>query len=490
MTTDLRDASPAGLLAAAVDTVRARRLAEVDELKVLGLWAAMHGEDPLEGLDPREAAHARRIGKVLRQLGGEGTPGVQDFCIGEIAVARGAGDTATRNKMADVLDLQHRMPLTWAVCEAGDAEPWVACKIAKLSRHVPAERMWIVDQAVARMIGTESVWRTLQVAEAKIVEAAPAVHEEKAEAAEQSRFVAVGQSDEDGMRMVVGKVTAADGAGIDAMLEAIAAHILTTHPDTTADERRSIALGYFGRLGQLLLLLLTGIDPDAHPDAEGGDPVLARALAIPAEALDLLRDPKVAARLAPQATLYVHLHEHTLLTGDGVARVEGLGAMTLSQLQVLLAGHHVTVKPVIDLADRVRTTAYEHPEALKERVFLTAGGDYWPYASSLGRTVEFDHCTTFIHDPPPDLPDQTGNHNSGPLGKRHHRWKTHAGYEAKQCGADRYVWRTPHGLTYLKDHRGTRPIDPAHARLIFDIGEDVELYFPGDRVRVDFTLAT
>src|SRR5690242_13494204 len=106
MTTDLRDCTPAALLAASQQAVRARRLAEVHELDLLGLWAAVHGEDPLEGLSPREAAHARRIGKVLRQVGGEGTPGVQDFCLGEIAVARGAGETATRNKMADVLDLQ------------------------------------------------------------------------------------------------------------------------------------------------------------------------------------------------------------------------------------------------------------------------------------------------------------------------------------------------------------------------------------------------
>ncbi len=75
--------------------------------------------DPLEGLTPREQAHARRIGKVLRQVGGEGTPGVQDFCLGEIAMARGTGPVATRHAMADVLDLVHRLPATWAVCRSG-----------------------------------------------------------------------------------------------------------------------------------------------------------------------------------------------------------------------------------------------------------------------------------------------------------------------------------------------------------------------------------
>src|SRR5690349_22914387 len=156
MPIDLRDASPAGLLAAAQSAVRARRLAEVADLEVIAQWAAVHGADPLEGLDGRGREHARRIGKVLRQVGGEGTPGVQDFCLGEIALARGTHVLATRAAMADVLDLIHRMPLTWAVCRTGAAEVWVARKAASMSRHLPADRMWIVDQAVARAIGHEA----------------------------------------------------------------------------------------------------------------------------------------------------------------------------------------------------------------------------------------------------------------------------------------------------------------------------------------------
>ena len=60
--------------------------------------------------------------------------------------------------------------------------------------------------------------------------------------------------------------------------------------------------------------------------------------------------------------------------------------MTLTGLQALLARTRLTVKPVLDLSDRVRTTAYEHPESLKERVHLTTGGDYWPYATSTAGT--------------------------------------------------------------------------------------------------------
>ncbi len=482
MPIDLRDLPAEAVLGCAADRTRARRLAEVEELEAVAQWAAMHGADPLDGLDARAREHARRIGKVLRQVGGEGTPGVQDFCLAEIALALGTHVLSARAAMADVLDLIHRMPETWAVCRAGNAEVWVARKIATRSRHIPLDRIWIVDQAVARTIATEAPGRTLNVADAKIVEADPARHEEKAEQSEQERFAAVGQSDEHGMRMVVGRVTAADGAGIDALLERLAEILLTSNPDATLDERRSMALGLFGRLGQLLLMLFTGVDPAADPSE------LAGPFALPAEVLDALRDPALAARIAPQSALYVHLHEATLLGADGVARVEGLGPHTLSQLQVLLAGRNVVVQPVIDLADRVRTTAYEHPEALKERVHLITDGDYWPYAVSTSRTVDYDHPTPYRPGAPPEEPPQTGTHNSGPLGRRHHRWKTHAGYRSRQCGHGRYIWLTPHGLAFLVDHRGTRSIDPDHAQLMFKISERLELHFPDEADQIELAL--
>src|SRR4051812_1725161 len=100
MDDDLLDLDLAGLLAASRAAVRARRLAEVRDLEVLAQWAAVHSGDPEQ---PRDEA-------VL--VGGEGTPAVQDFCLGEIALARGTGVAATVNALADVLDLRHRLPLT------------------------------------------------------------------------------------------------------------------------------------------------------------------------------------------------------------------------------------------------------------------------------------------------------------------------------------------------------------------------------------------
>ena len=161
-----------------------------------------------------------------------------------------------------------------------------------------------------------------------------------------------------------------------------------------------------------------------------------------------------------------------------MARAEGLGPVPLSALCALLGRTKLTVRPVRDLSSRVRSTAYEHPESLKEQTYLTTAGDYWPYATSTSRRVDYDHPTPYDDTGPPDpRRPQTGSHNSGPLGRRHHRWKTHAGFRSRQCGDGRYVWLTPHGLAFLVDHLGTHRIDPDKAQEIFEAPPGVDLYF-------------
>ena len=194
MNDDLPDLDASGLLAAASAAVRARRLAEVADLQVLAQWAAIHTSDPTHEWD------------ALVQLGGEGTPSVQDFCLGEIALARGTGVTATSNALADTLDLIHRLPETWAVCKAGDAEIHIARRVAKLSRHLPADKVTVVDRAVARIIGHESGGRVLAVAEAKIIEADPGLHEQRVEAERCRRYVSSSRTDEFGLRTVIARV--------------------------------------------------------------------------------------------------------------------------------------------------------------------------------------------------------------------------------------------------------------------------------------------
>lgn len=529
MTVDLHELDEldaVGLLAASSAAVRARRLAEVEDLLVLAQWAALHSADPTDPARGPIGRAERTMGNKLVFPGGEGTPGVEDFSLGEIALARGTGVTATINALADVLDLMHRLPMTWAVCRAGSAEIWVARRAARVSRHLPADCVGVVDSAVARMIASEAGGRVIAVAEAKVVEADPGLHSERVETERRRRYVSFSRTDEAGLRTVIARVQAGDAVWVKATVERVAEIVGPQHPDVGADELRSIAFGYLARPAELLALLLEHTDtpePDPAADAEtvsegngeqGPDeqePGLSRALAFPAALLTALQGADVST-LAPKSVLYVHLHESALRPAGScehcrvgsVARAEGIGPFGVDQLADLLQRTRLVVKPVIDLSDRVRSTAYEHPEALKERVQLTTGGDYWPYATSTSRRVEYDHPTPYDHDAatgragpdvsgadppdaadPPDPPSQTGTHNSGPLGTRHHRWKTHAGYRSRQAGEGRYVWTTPHGLAFLVDHTGTHRIPMAHARAILDAPAGVDVYPSDLRVEID-----
>jgi hypothetical protein len=470
MDDDLTNLDKAGLLAASSGAVRARRLAEVRDLKVLLEWARAHSGEPD---NPRDR---------LLELAGEGAPQVQELCLGEIALARGTGATATVNALVDALNLVYRMPATWKVLQTGEAEVHIARRVAKISAHLPLAVMPVVDRAVARVIAHESGGRVLEVAEAKIIEADPALHDQRVEAEKRRRYVSSSRTDEFGLRTVIARCEAGDVVWIEATLARVVEIIAPRHADATADELRSIAFGWLARPAELLALLLEhrdgqeAFDLDLGEEApETGDAVHNRAMAMPADLLDALRGLDLSP-LAPKAVLYVHLHEAAVNgAAAGVARVEGLGPRTYASLAELLARTDLVVKPVIDLNDRVRTTAYEHPESLKERVHLTTGGDYWPYATSTSRNVDYDHPTPYEATGPPG---QTGTHNSGPLGRRHHRWKTHAGYRVRQCGAGRYAVLSPHGLGFLIDHRGTRRISAGEARFIIDAPPGVDI-FPG-----------
>ncbi len=365
MIDDLQDLDAAGLLARASEAVRARRQAEVNDLEVLAQWAAVHSSDPTEGPD---GAAARRLGNVLVQVGGDGTPRVQDFCLGEIALARGTGVMSSRHALADVLDLQHRLPLTWAVCLRGECEVWIARRVAKLSRHLDADKVGLVDSAMSRMIATEAAGRVLEVAEAKVIEADPALHEETCEAERGRRFARLGRTNEFGLRMLIARLDAGDAVAVEATVCRVAEIIAPRHAEANPDELRALAFAWLARPAELFALLLEHSNGESQPDpGPETDPepesTVGRPLAFPADLLDALRGIDLRP-LAPKAVLHVHLHEAALAGTDAVARVEGFGPVTLTRLTELLRRFDVKVQPVKDLSDRVRYTAYEHPESL------------------------------------------------------------------------------------------------------------------------------
>jgi hypothetical protein len=464
-TTDL-DATQT--LAFAERLVVRRREVELEDLRVAARWAALHSTDPKD--DPGHV-WGRPGGDRLVAVGGEGTPKVRELCFHELGIARQVHAQSARAVVADVLDLQHRLPLTWARVEALSVDAFVARKVAVKTRDLPLAVVGLVDVAVAAVIGRLSPGRVLTIAEAAIIEADTAGHAEKLAAERRRRYVGLSRTDEHGLRTVIARVTAGDAVWVDAMVERVA-DLLATRPelrpeapgdDLTQDELRSVAFGWLARPAELLHLLLEAAHTADEPASEGpaGAPVEeSRSTALSERALDLFRKVDLT-RLAPTAQLFVHLHQAVLDGTPGVARVEGIGPALLEQVTALLAHTRVDVTPVMGLADRHAVDGYEFPLAVRHRARLRMPAEAAPHSTrvtGMRQRIDLDHPTPYE---PTGPPKQTGDHNAAPLTRTTHRAKTHLGYRVTQIGTNAWVWRTPHGLLRIVDANGTHLVDRA-----------------------------
>jgi hypothetical protein len=203
----------------------------------------------------------------------------------------------------------------------------------------------------------------------------------------------IGRSDEDGLRAVFAWIAAGDAVWLDAMVERIA-DALEGRPDLAAcetrDELRAEAFGWLAHPEDVIALLngTYGLEEESVEGAGAPEPV---------------RAPR------PRVVLHAHISQaavERLLGGadEGVVvRVEELGPMLLATYRELVGRANIALKPVIDLNNGRSVNQYEHPADVKERGFLRTTGDVFP------------------------------------LGRRHHRAKTHLAYRLCQLGPGRYL---------------------------------------------------
>ncbi|MFT4082763.1 MAG: hypothetical protein QM638_09265 [Nocardioides sp.] len=435
------------ILATAEHNLRVRRQVLVDELELALAWADQHSGEPAGPEGARGAAGGDR----LVSLGGDGSPMVQDLCLEELSIARQAHVANTRRLVADALDLRHRLPLTWARLRRLEAEPWVGRKVAHLSRHLPADRIGVVDAAVADALD-QAPSRVLAVAEAAIIRADQEAHAASLAEARQGYgvwFGRVSAADPDdphsgrGSQSLFARMAPEDAWWLDRLLDEIADHL---HADpalvdasgltaeATRDQLRAAAMGWLARPEDVAALL-------ADHDAGDGP-----------------RRPR-----RHRAVIYLHLHETALTGAQGIARVEALGPILVQQLRTLVGHAHITLTPVVDLADSYSTAGYEYPHSIRERAMLRTGGDVFPYATQVSRNLDADHVVPYDPGGPPG---QTRDTNLALLSRHHHRAKTHLGYRVEQLTLDKYLWTSPHGLIRLVDPTGTHTLTHGAAELL------------------------
>ncbi|MCW2796127.1 HNH endonuclease signature motif containing protein, partial [Nocardioides sp.] len=205
--------------------------------------------------------------------------------------------------------------------------------------------------------------------------------------------------------------------------------------DDSLDVRRAMAAGELAR-NQLAL----DLDHDTTGDDES-EPGRGRG-----------RHPR------RDLTLYVHLSDAAVQGVPGeIARVENTrGQVSPEQVAAWcgVPGARITVKPVIDLSGHVHTDAVEVSDRLREQTVLTHHTCVFPRCARPARRTDCDHIQARVRGGPGCAC------NIAPLCRRHHRLKTHGGWTYTQTDPTTFVWTSPHGYRYQRDHTGTTDITP------------------------------
>ena len=442
MTTALDTLTGAELLDHAAAVARTQRECEAQVLRIAVQHAVINNPDRLDPELTRLPGRER-----AKRFGGVGTPDVAEFCCAELGARLGITSWSAHSLMADGLDLVIRLPQLWSRVESLEVKASYARFVARRTRDLTIEQAAYVDARVAESADGRIPWSRFEDLVAGAIAASdPEAAAERERAQATCQFASPTRSTEHGMRCFYIRAPLHVIGLLDARIQWIA-DILGSLGDTDdRDSRRVKAIAVLANPHKAVELIEAfrawrdrPADPgETAPQRTGEQPEV--------DWKDLL----------PAVTLFVHLYAGA--EASGIARVEGHGPVTEAWIRRRLGPHaRFTIKPVIDLAGQAPVDAYEIPDRHRQAVHLMTPADTFPWGASTSRTQQIDHTVAYEHGPDgPAGQSRIGNYGS--MSQRHHRIKTHAGWQVQQPFPGIYVWRDPHGAVYLVDHTGTRRV--------------------------------
>ena len=352
------------------------------------------------------------------------------------AAALGVSTSAGEAMIRDALVLRHRLPGIWERVLAGEVPAWRARRIAQAVTGKPEDVAAHLDEAigpVAEKVGPATLDRL--VGEAMLRLYPEEVELARLEALE-TRHVTVHQDSRT-------QTLTLAGAGIGEATIRADWKDLTDFDETLSQVAARLA------------------EQDAAADREPESLDVRRSRAV-----GVLADPETAAALlahrptpkpSRRTTLFVHLSLDAVRGLDPVGREETTGRPVLEQQVRDWCGRtdtHLTVVPVIDLADHASVDRYEVGDRLRTRISLLHPTCVFPWCSRPARRCDADHVIAHAAG------GSTCDCNLAPLCRRHHRLKTKAGWRYRSVETGVWLWSEPHGQRFLRDHRGTTDITP------------------------------
>lgn len=461
---ELGDLSASALLDEVEVWHQQQRVSDARLVRMVTELARQHGE---ETVDPVQALLPGRERAV--RLGGQGTPRVAEFAPALLGARLQLSPYAGRALVADVLDLEHRLPVLWRRVLGGEIRLDHARFVARRTRELTAEGAGQVDSRVAESADGRLAWsRFVDLVEASVIAADPEAAAEREERAARECFARTTHSDEHGIRGLYVRGDAATIMRIDATVAFLARALLVLGDGSTLDRRRVTAMLLMANPVQAIRVLQAFRDKvraaeivrswaeadDTHDDVIDPEPFQPSGELPDVEGLD-------QQLLLPAVWMVVHLAQQEG-TDDGagpVARVEGVAPVTSEWVRRVLGSRcRFRITPVLDPLAQTPVDAYEVPRRHRRAVRLMSPADVFPFAANTTDDVQIDHTEAYVDPDDGGPPGQSRIGNYGPMTGFHHRIKTHGRWRVEQPFPGIYLWRDPYGALYLVDHTGTRRV--------------------------------
>jgi hypothetical protein len=238
-----------------------------------------------------------------------------------------------------------------------------------------------------------------------------------------------------------------DALALAAAVASGAEHLAKLGSTDTVDGRRATALADLARHQPTI-----GFD---DPDDEGPESPQA---AVPAKPVT-------------QVVLYAHLSADAITRFDhpdasGTAgevlcgRLEQANQrlVTVEQVRAWCGRPdvQVVINQVIDLRERLECRGYHPTPEIREHAIARDGTCVFPWCGRNARHCDLDHVIPYNHNDP-ERGGPTSTDNLAALCRHHHRLKTHGRWRYEMTEPGVFVWTSPLGNTYLRDHTGSRP---------------------------------
>src|SRR3954464_6621128 len=322
-----------GVLDALVD---ARRTADRAEADLLGLVVHYVDLHPVTAESPAATWADRgfevfptRTATEPAGLAGDGTPGVAEYAVEELAAALGVGYHTGLGLVCDAVELCYRLPKLWALVHTGHLQAWKARTVATETTHLSTAAAGFVDThltSTARRNKLPGPGGIRALVHQALLRCDPDRAAAVEQAARDRRGVWFDNRESVATTQLTATLDTAHAGRLDATPTALATMLGRLGAPTGTDPRRAHALGLLADPQHALNLLTnptTGTGTGTDHDADGTN---ASERADGAGATDATNGTNATERAGgagartgwrptrPRATLYVHVSAADLAT--------------------------------------------------------------------------------------------------------------------------------------------------------------------------------